>query len=77
MKNSKKISLGIILLYFFLLSTVALIVILLFRLMPEYSKTVINIWIAEFLLAIGYCLFFYDASKARKNDRRRITAIRH
>jgi|WetSurSiteA1Bulk_404760.scaffolds.fasta_scaffold00015_10 hypothetical protein len=77
MKNSKKISLGIILLYFFLLSTVALIVILLFRLMPENSKIVVNIWIAEFLLSIGYCLFFYDASKVKKNDRKRITATRH
>lgn len=77
MKDSKKFNLGIILLYVFLLSTVALLVILLLRLMPDGGKVAINIWIIELFVLIGYCLFFYDASKARKNNKKSITAIRH
>lgn len=76
MKTLKKFSLGLVLLYVFLISTVALIVILLLRLMPEQSKTVIDIWLVELFLLIGYCLFFYDAGKARKSRKNGVSVMR-
>jgi UDP-N-acetylmuramyl pentapeptide phosphotransferase/UDP-N-acetylglucosamine-1-phosphate transferase len=78
MKNLKKLSLGLILLYVFLISTVALIIILLLRLMPEQSKTIIDIWLVELCLLIGYCLFFYDARRqARKSRKNGVSVMRH
>jgi hypothetical protein len=77
MKNLKKLSLGLILLYVFLISTVALIIILLLRLMPEQSKTIIDIWLVELFLLIGYCLFFYDARRARKSRKNGVSVMRH
>lgn len=66
-----------ILLYGFLISTIALIVILLFRLMPDNNKVVVNIWTGELFLVICYCLFFYDAGKARKSGKKDVSVLRH
>lgn len=77
MKNLKKLSFGIVLIYVFLISTIALIVILLFKLMPEQSKIAFDIWLVELFLAMGYCLFFYDARKARKGGKKNILVMKH
>ncbi|MCX6260323.1 MAG: hypothetical protein NTY95_05725 [Bacteroidia bacterium] len=71
MKNLKRFNFGVVLIYVFLISTVALIAILVFNLMPERSNTVIKIWLVELFLVMGYCLFFYDAGQARKGVKRR------
>lgn len=77
MKNFKGLNLGMVLLNIFLLSTIALIVILLFRIMPESNRILVNIWIAELLLFVFYCLFFYDAGKIKKSGRKHISVLRH
>jgi hypothetical protein len=77
MKNLKKSNFGMVLMYVFLISTVALIAILLLKLMPERINTVINIWLVELFLLIGYCLFFYDARPVRKSGRKNISVLKH
>ena len=77
MKNLKKSDVGMVLMYVFVISTVALIAILLLKLMPERINTVINIWLVELFLAMGYCLFFYDAKQARKGSRKNISVLKH
>jgi hypothetical protein len=66
MKNLKKFNFGMVLMYVFLISTVAFIAILAFNLMPERNHTAFRIWLVELFLVIGYCLFFYDARQSRK-----------
>lgn len=67
MGNFKKISFGLVLLNVFLISTVVLLVILLCKLMPQEStRLIINIWLVELFLLIGYCLIFYDARRTKK-----------
>jgi hypothetical protein len=77
MKNSKRLSPGVILLNIFLISTIALMVILLFRLIPDGSRTIVNIWIGELILVVVYCLFFYDSGKIKKNRRKDVSVLRH
>jgi len=52
-------------------------VILLFRLIPDNNKVVVNIWTGELFLVICYCLFFYDAGKARKSGKKDVSVLRH
>lgn len=77
MKTLKKSNFGMVLMYVFSVSTVVLIVLLLLKLMPERINTVINIWLVELFIVIGYCLFFYDARQARKGSRKNISVLKH
>jgi hypothetical protein len=78
MKTIKKFSPGLILIYIFLISTVAMIVILLGRfLTDESSKVIIHIWLGELFLVIIYCLVFYDSGQARKSGKNNLSAMRH
>jgi hypothetical protein len=78
MKNLKKISMGLVLLNIFIISTVALLVIILCKLLPqESSRVIVNIWLVELFLVAGYCLLFYDARRAKKPGKRNISVLRH
>ena len=77
MKNLKKSNFGTVLMYVFSVSTVVLMVLLALKLVPERINTIINIWLVELFLVIGYCLFFYDARQARKGGRKNISVLKH
>jgi hypothetical protein len=78
MVNFKKISIGLVLLNIFLISTVALFIILLCKLLPqEGTRLIINIWLVELFLAIGYCLIFYDARRTKKAGNKKVSVMRH
>jgi hypothetical protein len=78
MKNLKKISMGLVLLNIFLISTVTLLIILLCKILPqESSRLFVNIWLVELFLVIGYCLLFYDARRAKKPGRKDVSVMRH
>jgi hypothetical protein len=77
MKNLRKSNFGMVLMYVFSVSTVVLMVLLALKLMPDRINTVINIWLVELFLVIGYCLFFYDARQVRKGGRKNISVLKH
>jgi hypothetical protein len=78
MKNSRRISMGLVLLNIFLVSTVVLIIILLCKILPqEKTGLLVNIWLAEMFILIVYCLLFYDAGKGHKAGGKKISVLRH
>jgi hypothetical protein len=61
MKNYKKSDTGVILLSVFLLSTIILLIINFFNLVPGITRMVIvYIWLAEFLFLTGYVCLFHN-----------------
>jgi len=61
MKIYKKSDTGIILLSLFLLSTVILLIINFFNLVPDNARMIIvYIWLAEFVFLIGYVCLFHN-----------------
>jgi hypothetical protein len=61
MRNYKKSDKGVILLSVFILSTIILLIINIFNLVPDFTRMVIvYIWLAEFLFLTGYVCLFHN-----------------
>lgn len=61
MKNYKKSDTGMVILSVFIISTVILLIINFYNLVPSFARLVIAyIWLAEFLVLIGYVCFFHN-----------------
>jgi hypothetical protein len=61
MKNDRKSDPGMIILSVFIVSTIILLIINFFNIVPVFTRMVIvYIWLAEFLLLIGYVCLFHN-----------------
>jgi len=71
MKTKKKVDIGMILLIFFLISTLTMLFVNLFKLVSPDTKMVFQyVWIIEFIVLSVYCCVFYDAKQAMNKRRR-------